>query len=162
MKKIQAWLRNREKKVVVCAIVVVVCMMVAVMLSGCTTFNNLVKNESLITQLAVEAATARTLHEHPKWRAATIRISNDVISVIDGEVVSDVVSDIASIEAYVVDQIEWSKMVPEEQALVSVLIGQVRKNLEDSFRAQGVKLPEDQLVSVRQLFEWIRAAARRI
>jgi hypothetical protein len=156
MKKIQGWFRNREKKVVVCA-VVVICMMVAAMLSGCTAFNNLVKNDALITQLAVEAATARTLHEHPQWRAATIRISNDVISVIDGEVVSD----LASIEGYVIDQIEWSKMVPEEQALVSVLIGQVRKNLEDSFRANGVKLPEEQLVSVRQLFEWIRAAARR-
>lgn len=129
----------------------------ALTFSGCAAFNKLVTNNALISQLAVEAATARVIHEHPAWKSETVRITDRAVSVIDGKVVTD----LASLEAYVKGQIKWDKLLPEEQAIVSVLISQVRQNLEDSFRAHNVKVPSEQLVGVRQVMVWINEAAKR-
>lgn len=126
-------------------------------LSGCATFNNMVKNDALISQLAVEAATARVLHDHPTWKTATIRITGGAISLIDGKMQAD----LASVEGYVKEHVDWSRMMPEEQALVSVLISQVVQNLSDSFRAESIVKPEEQMVYVRQVLLWINLAAKR-
>jgi hypothetical protein len=126
-------------------------------LSGCAAFNNLVKNDALISQLAVEASTARVIHEHPDWQVDAVRITDSAISVIDGNVASD----LASIGGYIESQVHWESMLPEEQAIVGTLIAHARQNLEDSFRANGVMKPAEQMVQVRQVLQWINQAARR-
>jgi hypothetical protein len=136
---------------------IAIVIVIALAFSGCTAFNNMVKNDALISQLAVEAATARVIHEHPKWKASVVRITDNAIATIDGKVVSD----LASIESYVSEQINWARLLPEEQAIVNTLIAHVRINLEDSFRANGVVKPDEQMVQVRQVLQWVSAAVKR-
>ena len=124
---------------------------------GCATFNNLVKNETLMMQLATEAATARVLTEHPTWTKQTISITNNAIAVIDAKAVMD----LQSVETYIKGRINWGKMQPEEQALVSALISEVRRNIEDSLTANKITKPELQLVEVRQVLVWINETAKR-
>jgi len=134
-------------------------------MSGCATFNRMVTNDALVSQLAVEAATARVLHEHPNWKATTVKITEGAMAVIDKKVVTD----LASLESYVKDQINWSRLVPEEQALVSTLISQVRQNIEDSYRARegsadGSVIADGEqtrLIAVHQVLEWINETAKR-
>lgn len=138
------------------AVFMVLCLAIGVSQS-CATFNKIVTNDALVSQLATEAATARILSEHPEWKEATITITGDAIKAID----SKVTVDLASVESYVSSHINWSLLMPEEQALVNVLIGQVSKNLEDAFRSQNITNPAAQLVEVRQVLIWIKSAAER-
>jgi len=131
--------------------------LIVVAFTGCATFNNLVKNETLMMQLATEAATARVLTKHPTWTKQTISITNNAIAVIDAKAVMD----LQSVEAYIKGRINWGKMQPEEQALVSALISEVRRNIEDSLTANKITKPELQLVEVRQVLVWINETAKR-
>ena len=56
-----------------------------VMLSGCAAFNKLVTNNMLVSQLAVEAATAHVILAHPDWKAKTISITDSAIVAIDSK-----------------------------------------------------------------------------
>jgi outer membrane lipoprotein-sorting protein len=132
-------------------------LLVAFTISGCATFNKIVTNNALVTQLAVEAATARVLHEHLDWKGKTISITETVISAIDNKTMTD----LGSIELFIPSQISWRSLTPEEQALISVLISQAKQNLLDSYRAQHIENPLAQLVQVRQMLTWIHDAAAR-
>jgi hypothetical protein len=117
----------------------------------------LVTNNELISQLAVEAATARVLNENPSWRNTTIGITDAAVRAIS---INEIVS-IGDLENYVRDRVKWYNLSPEEQALVSVLITQTRQNLEDSFRAQKVTNPLNEMVEVNKVMKWINATAKR-
>lgn len=126
-------------------------------LAGCASFNRLVATDSLVSQLAVEAAVARVVHEHPSWAPAAKSITGGALQAIDAKVTLD----LASVEAYVKGYVKWEALLPEEQAVVSALISGVVANLEDSFRARGVVDPAAQLVEVRQVVQWVHDAASR-
>ena len=127
------------------------------LVTGCATFNKIVTNNELMSQLAVEAATARVIHDHPSWKASAVNITGHAIAAIDAKTTVS----LADVESYVKAHVPWDKLQPEEQALVSVLITQVRQNLEDSFRAHGVELPESQLIAIREVLTWINETAAR-
>ena len=146
-----------ERTVIKAFLVAMVMLSMAVVFYGCNTFNRIVKNEALVSQLAVEAATARVLHDKPTWKNDAIRITGNALTFIDGNASVN----LASVEAYVKGMVNWSRLVPEEQALVSVLISEVVHNLEDSFRAEHVIEPAAQMIQVRQVVLWINEAAKR-
>ena len=128
-----------------------------IIFTGCTPFNRLVNDHAFTVQLSVEAATDRVLHEHPTWTKQVISITESAIMVIDAKTVVD----LQSVESYIKGRINWTKMMPEEQALVSALISEVRRSLEDSARAKNITTPELQLVEVRQVLIWINDTAKR-
>jgi hypothetical protein len=134
---------------------VIILIAVALAASGCATFNNLVQNDALLMQLGTQAATARVLHEHPGWRDDVIDVTSAAMAVIDAKVVVD----LQSVETFVKGKIDWVAMRPEEQALVTALITEVRKNIEDSLRAKNIKQPGLQLVEVRTFLGWIKDTA---
>lgn len=138
-------------------VIPVVLVLVIALSLGCATFNKLVTNNELISQLAVEAATARVLNENPSWRNTTIGISEGAVKAIEA---SAIVS-IGDLENYVRDRVKWYNLSPEEQALVSVLISQTRQNLEDSFRAQKVTNPLNEMIEVKKVMKWINETAKR-
>jgi hypothetical protein len=138
-------------------VVVIMLAIFALSMSGCATFNRIVTNNELVAQLAVEAATARVIHEHPSWKDATVKITEVVISAID----SKAVVDLASAEVSIKDHIKWSVLVPEEQALVSALISQTVKNLTDSFNARGINDDSSKMVHIRQVLVWWNESAKR-
>ena len=137
-------------------IIVVLCIL-ALELNGCASFNKLVTNNELVTQLAVEAATARVLHERPDWTGTTITITNDAISLIN----KSTVIALSQVEDYVSSEISWKNLTPEEQILVSVLLSTVTKNIEDSFRAQAITNPSAQMIEVKNVLGYINDTAKR-
>lgn len=135
---------------------IVLCL-AAVLFSGCAAFNKIVTNNELISQLAVESATARVLHGHPEWTARAIQLTDAAVKIID----ANAAVQIADLEAYVRANINWKGLLPEEQAVLSALITQVRQNLEDSFRAHNIGDPLKQNVVVREVLTWINETAKR-
>jgi len=139
------------------SVLALILLLLAMALTSCNTFNRIVKNEALVSQLAVEAATARVIHEHPGWKNDVVRITGNALTFIDGNAEVNLVS----VEEYVKGMVNWSRLVPEEQALVSTLISEVVRNLEDSFRAEHVIEPAAQMIQVRQVVQWISDSAKR-
>ena len=131
--------------------------LIALAFTGCAAFNKLVTNNELTMQLATEAATARIIHEHPFWKNQVVTITADAMAFIG----TSTEIQLGDVEEYVKGKIAWGRMLPEEQAVVSVLITQVRKNLEDNFRAQSIENPLAQMIEVRKVLGWINAAAKR-
>lgn len=142
------------KKIIVFAIVSFAAFAV---LSGCAAFNKMVTNDALITQLAVESATARVIHEHPTWKLNAVNVTGAAIVLID----SSATVQIKDVEKFVRANIPWNNLLPEEQAILSALITQTTNNLNDSFRSQGVVDPGKQMVEVKQVLQWIHDAANR-
>ena len=128
-----------------------------VMVTGCATFNKVVMNDSLVSQLAVEAATARVLYAHPMWAHQTVLITSAAIAAIDKRTVIS----LGDMDAFVRAHISWSKLMPEEQALLSAILSNVRQNLEDSFRAKGVQDINSKMIAIREVMQWINLAAKR-
>lgn len=135
----------------------ILALLVVVLATGCATFNKVVMNDELMSQLSVEASTARVLHEHPDWKNGTIAITERATKAID----SKIVVSLEDLESFIRNQVSWYYMIPEEQALVSTLITQVRKDLESSFLARGVSNPSSKMVEVRKVIQWINETARR-
>jgi len=131
--------------------------LVVSLIVGCATFNKIVTNNELVMQLATEATTARVIHEHPEWKKPAIEITAGVITAIDARTVVN----LEDIEAIVKSRIKWSVLLPEEQALLSTLISEARRGIENSLRSQGNKQPEMELIEVRKLLVWINEAAKR-
>lgn len=125
-------------------------------LAGCSTFA-IVNQHQFAAQLAVEAATARVLHEHPSWRADAVAITGAALDAID----KNALIDLESVESYVKNKISWVRLLPEEQAVLSALITAARENVEASIRAKGLERPELQLVEVRKFIFWINETAKR-
>lgn len=130
---------------------------IAAALPGCAAFNRLVNENEFTMQLATEAATARVLHEHPFWKWQVISITDDALLLIDAKKLVE----LGDVENYIKGKIHWTAMMPEEQALVSALISQVSKNIEDTLRSKNVTNPWAKLVEVRKVLGWINAVAKR-
>ena len=124
--------------------------------TGCAKIGRFMNENEALSQITVEAATAHVLYEHPNWKKGTARITAGAMAIIDGKLEMD----LASIDTFVRSEINWSRLTPEEQVLVSTLITQVRVDLRDSFLARGLK-PDEQLVVVKQVLGWINGVATR-
>jgi hypothetical protein len=123
---------------------------------GCSTFAIVNKNE-FAAQLAVEAATARVLHQHPDWKASAVSITDAAMGMIN----QNALVDLSSVEGYVKNKINWTRLLPEEQALVSALISECSRNIEDDLRSKNIEKPELRMIEVRKLIGWINETARR-
>jgi hypothetical protein len=137
---------------------VVMVLALVTIVSSCAAFNKLVKNDMLISQLAVSAATARILHDHPSWKVATVRITQDAMDAIANKAVTN----LASVEEFVKSFIDMSKLSPEEQVLISTVLQKVVKNLSDTFLAKGLSDPNGQLVVVNEVLGWINDTAKTV
>lgn len=122
-----------------------IALLLVIMLSGCAT----IQERPLLLELTVRAATARLLHEHPSWREETLRITSTALLLVNQ---SDA-APLALIEQYVVSQIKWDGLQPEERELIRVLIGAIRQEVE----AHNVEVPSE--VVVAQVLGWIHSAA---
>ena len=125
-------------------------------LASCATFNKVVTNEALVSELATRAAISRVLYEHPDWQAKVIDMTNLAIGAIDSKTLVSV----NAVVTYVEGQINWAGLLPEEQVLVKTVIGRIQTNLADNFAATGVEKPEQQLVAVRQVLVWANDQAK--
>jgi len=131
----------------------------ALMLVGCGG-NQVQKfdSHSLMLQLATSAATARVLDAKPEWRERTVEIADIAIGSIDGGVVGTVDELVAVVKA----EVRWEKMLPEEQALVSVLIDAVAQEIRNYLEAGGYATEEADafLVRTRLVMLWVRDTAQ--
>ena len=151
--------RNSRNLTELASGVLIIITLILVLFSGCASFKRLVNENEFTMQLATEAATARVLHDRPLWVWQTITITNNAMAMIDAKQFVE----LGDVETYVKSRMHWDTMMPEEQALVSVLISQVRRNIEDTLRARAKNITDTgtQLVEVRKVLEWINAVAKR-
>lgn len=135
---------------------IILALVVSMFVAGCSTFA-LVNQHQFAAQVAVEAATARVLHQHPEWKPGAVSITGAAMEAID----RNVLVDLESLDGYVRSKIDWIRFLPEEQALLSALISEARRNIEDDLRAKNIKQPELQLIEVRKMLSWIHDTAAR-
>ena len=86
------------------------------------------------SQLVVAAATAQVLHDHPGWKDQAMTITEAAISAIDNKEVVQ----IGEVEDFILGRISYSSLLPEERALVSVIISRLKQNFEDSLVSQNI------------------------
>jgi hypothetical protein len=127
-------------------------------LSGCAVMRA-TEEHPVLTELAVRAAVARVLEERPGWARPTERITADAISLLG----SDDQVTLADLEGYVLQQIPWTELAPEEEELLRVLIRAIRDETELYLERQGVADPGETGVRVARVLGWINqtAAIRR-
>ncbi|MBE0598332.1 MAG: hypothetical protein IH614_13775, partial [Desulfuromonadales bacterium] len=102
-------------------------------MSGCSLLRA-AEERPVLTELAVRAATGRVLEERPKWVEPTERITADAIRLLQGD---DPVG-LADLESYVLGQIPWQRLTPEETEILRVLVRAVREEIEGYLDRQGV------------------------
>ena len=112
--------------------------------------------DELLLELTVRAATSRVLHERPAWRPEVVRIAGGGLLLLAG----DETAALGALESYVVEEIPWSQLTPEEQALARVAIGAIRETVVQYLADRGVSAPEEVRVRVRQVLGWIEETAR--
>ncbi len=122
-------------------------------MSGCTALQR--GDNDPMAELVVRATTARLLAEHPTWTGSTILITGNALMMIDG----DPLTSLDDLQQAIVDQIDWGSLVPEEQALLQILITRIRTRLEDSLTEKGMTSPGQYLMPVKQLLLWINQTA---
>ena len=122
---------------------------------GCAGINKAIDEHELAASLAVRAATSRVLSEHPHWANKTYRLTAQAINVIE----SDGVSDLDGLKVYIVGQINWSKLSPEEQVLLDVVINAAVDRLKESLEKRGVVSPGESMVHAAKVLTWINQTA---
>ncbi|MCF6265244.1 MAG: hypothetical protein L3J57_01710 [Desulfuromusa sp.] len=136
---------------------ITIMLLTGTLLSGCANWQS--NLDDPMTELVVRATTARVLAEHPGWTGSTVAISGNALMMIDG----DPLTSLDALQQSVVDQIDWHSLVPEEQALLQVLITRVRVRLEEKLGETGMTDPGQYMLPVKQLLLWInQTAALRI
>lgn len=120
-------------------------------MSGCAFFTD----RPALAELTVKAATSRVFYEKPEWKDDAQRVlSVALVFVWDSESV-----DLQSLETVVLNEIDFSKLTPEEADLLTLLIIAVRQEVEKLVEAQGIELSEKVIVS--QVLGWILEVANR-
>jgi len=122
-------------------------------MAGCANFKAQLNDP--LAEVVVRATTARVLAEHPTWTDRAVSITGSVLAVIEG----DPLTSLDALEQEVVKQINWDKLLPEEQALLQVLISQVVEALEQRLAEEGLSDPGQYMMPVRQVLLWINQTA---
>lgn len=141
------------KKFILAFIVIIV----IVSLMGCASFNRMVKNNELVSQLAWEAATGRVLYEHPEWTSRTVAITDALLVLID----SKSMTSIDGVMPYVMDRVPWQKLQPEEQAALSAILSEGQRELRAMVSTKNITGSDQEMVGVRQVIVWINETAKR-
>lgn len=118
---------------------------------------SLLKPENeLALELVVRASTARLLEEKPSWISETFRITEGALLLLeaDPEIILD------DLEKYVISEIKWDKLLPEEQEILKVVISTIKKDIIDYFDSKGYKNPELVNIRVANILLWINQTAQ--
>jgi hypothetical protein len=108
----------------------------------------------LLFKMSTKAAVGRLLYTKPAWTEPTIRIVGNATRFID----ENTWVNLAELETYIVDQVPWKEMLPEEQMLVRELITVIRVESQNYFNKKGVP-PLDQIIAIKMVLEWVLEAA---
>jgi len=130
------------------------CLILVFALSGCAGFKAAVDDP--LVEVGTRAETARILSEHPGWTERTIAITQNALDLIDGNALTT----LQALQDEISRQIDWDKLLPEEQALLQAFISRIVSHLQASLAKAGVDDPQNYLVSARKVLEWINQTAR--
>ncbi len=131
-------------------------LVVAVFLVGCAALQPGARHEVAL-ELAVKAATARVLHEHPAWQPEVLRIADGALDLVADEAATP----LGLLEAYVVTEIPWGQLLPEEQEIARLALRLIRQETENYLAAQGIEQPAELRVAVARVLGWVREVAAR-
>ncbi|MEW6489987.1 MAG: hypothetical protein AB1578_19020 [Thermodesulfobacteriota bacterium] len=125
------------------------------LLVGCAALQPGARHE-LALELGVKAATARVLHENPTWRAEVLRIADGALALVGDETAA-----LGALEQYVVAEIPWERLLPEEEELARLSLRLIREETERYLAAQGFEDPAELRVAVARVLGWVREVAGR-
>lgn len=131
---------------------VVACLCLA--MTGCLSGAAFDKQATAL-ELVVRAGAGRVLTEHPAWTEATYRITGEAIKAIAG----DQVVSLDGLEGFVFARISWDSLSPEEKDLLLVLVGAVKKDIQNYLNERGVEKPREAMVRVATVLKWINQTA---
>lgn len=137
----------------ICARLAVV---VALLALGCAALQPGARHEVAL-ELGVRAATARVLHEHPTWRPEVLRIADGALALVG----RDDATALGLLEQYVVAEIPWERLLPEEEELARLSLRLIRQETERYLAAQGFTEPAELRVAVGRVLGWVREVASR-
>lgn len=128
----------------------------ALLFTGCSTIGSVVdygKENQATAYVTVQYATAKVIKgEESRATVVLERVEDARSFVTDGAEVT-----IANLVEKVKEEINWKGMKPEDQALVSLVLIQAQKDLQERV-GEGV-LDEDQVLTVTTLLDWIEQGA---
>lgn len=131
---------------------------VLVLAAGCSFLTKTLNDHEAGAQIVVQAATVRVLNERPAWTDRTIEITDGAVKALEGEGDAAVILD--SLETYVLGEIRWEKLLPEEEVLVRTLIEATKADLKQYLADKGYEDPGEVKVQVAQVLAWINQAAK--
>lgn len=135
----------------------ILAILILVVTAGCATFNKVVQNNELVSRLAIESATGRVIIMHPSWKDKVVKVTDMAIEAVDAREVTT----IDTVASYVQRRIAWDKMLPEEQALLGILIEEVQTELRSMIKVQSMSGSDAELIAVKKVLTWINEAAKR-
>jgi len=112
--------------------------------------------KSYLLELAVRAASARFIDEHKTWVDEVYAITKDAIKLIE----SDVNIDLKELDKFVISSIPWEKLTPEEQAIINLLLGEVKLAIEEKLKLDGFTTPEDVKIVVVEVLTWVNQTVK--
>lgn len=126
------------------------------LLVGCAALQPGARHEVAL-ELAVKAATGRVLHENPAWKSEVLRIADGALALVG----RDDTTALGLLEEYVVAEIPWAKLLPEEQELARLSLRLIRQETQNYLAAQGIDDPAELRVAVARVLGWVREVAGR-
>ena len=113
------------------------------------------EKHELTIQLAVRAATARLLHEKPTWVKPCYRITSEAIKLVDAQTIINV----DQLVVYVMREIPWDDLLPEERTLLELTIEIVAQEIRNYLAEQNLEDPGAVALQVQLILTWINQTA---
>lgn len=136
-------------------LLIVVALALAV-LAGCSSVHKVLKQNELTIELAVRVAAGRVFDRHAVWVPAALSITGQGLQLLQ----KNPSVSLDGLENFVLQQIPWQDLGPEEQALVQVLIRSIRSELTANLEEKGVSRPGEATVKVGKVLFWINQSAK--
>lgn len=122
--------------------------------SGCAVMRK-AEEHPVLTELAVRAAVGSVLDGRPAWIEPTTQITAAAIQLLT----SDDQVTLSGLEVYVLQQIPWTDLAPEDEELLLVLIRAIRDETELYLQQKGITEPGQTALSIAKVLGWINQTA---
>lgn len=134
----------------------IVALLALVVLAGCTSVRKVLKQNELTIELAVRVAAGRVFDRHAGWVPSALSITGQGLQLLK----KNPTVSLDGLESFVLQQIPWQDLSPEETTLVQVLIRSIRSELTTNLEEKGVSRPGEATVKVGKVLFWINQSAK--
>jgi len=125
----------------------------ALFTAACSPIGKAIENNEVAAELAVTIATGRVLDKNPSWAPRTVAITASAGQHITGDAI------LHELEEYVVGQIDWSALFPDEEIALRVLLAAAKEEIAAYLDGKGYEDPGQAKVEASKVLLWINRVA---